>query len=170
MKKLIIVILFTAILIILSFYFLNRGKEVSLVPEIDGIACQPEMNKTHFHAHMTMLKDGVNLILPADIGIRKDLDCLYWLHTHESDGIIHIETPGRADFTLGQFFDIWGKPLTKTQAGDLIAKPSEELRYYVDGERYNGDPKKIPLKAHGLITIEEGKEVPPPTFSFPPGT
>ena len=34
------------------------------------------------------------------------------MHTHESDGTIHLEFPGlvkRNDTTLGNFFRIWGK-------------------------------------------------------------
>lgn len=161
MKKLFIVAVVVGAIGVFSFVFASTkgsGQINSLAPEIDGIACQTEMSKIHFHAHLSIIKDGVPLTVPSDIGILEDKNCLYWLHTHDETGIIHIESPSKADFTLGQFFDIWGKPLNETQA-----------RYYLNGKLWEGDPKNIPLTAHGLITIEEGREVPPPNFSFPAG-
>ena len=45
--------------------------------------------------------------------------CYYWLHTHASDGVIHIESPSARVYTLGNFFDEWNQPLSGTQvAGD----------------------------------------------------
>ena len=38
--------------------------------------------------------------------------CFSWLHTHASDGIIHIESPVKRTFTLGDFFDLWSQPLS----------------------------------------------------------
>lgn len=108
------------------------------------------------------------ILLPAGIGVREDKNCLYWLHTHEEVGIIHIESPIEQDFTLGQFFDIWGKPLNATQAGELKASEGM-LRYYVDGQEFSGDARSIILKPHQLLTVESGKDVPPPGFTFPSG-
>jgi len=59
---------------------------------------------------MIHVKDKKGTFL--DVGI---YDCLYWLHTHVADGIIHIETPGERSFTLGEFFDIWNQPLVRTK-------------------------------------------------------
>lgn len=30
----------------------------------------------------------------------------YWLHTHDESGVIHIESPLRRAFTLGNVFDL----------------------------------------------------------------
>ncbi len=49
--------------------------------------------------------------------------CFYWLHVHTTDGIVHIESPSKTQgFTLGQFFDIWGVPLSSTQVGPATGK------------------------------------------------
>ena len=50
--------------------------------------------------------------------------CIYWLHTHAPDGVIHIESPFERVYTLGNLFDIWHQPLSKRQVGD--AKGDEE--------------------------------------------
>jgi hypothetical protein len=103
--------------------------------------------------------------VPANIGIDLQHQCLYWLHTHDDTGIIHIESPDARTFTLGQFFDIWGQPLSPSRAGPLKG----QLTVFVGKKRFTGDPRKLVLKPHELITIEQGRTVPPPPFTFPPG-
>ncbi len=122
----------------------GKGATTARAPgaPIDGTQCQAEMVQIHFHAHLALIQSGTAIPLPGGIGILQDQGCLYWLHTHAADGIIHIESPGAATFTLGVF---------------------------VDGISYAGDPRAIALTAHELITIESGGEVPPPAFTFPDG-
>ncbi len=136
---------------------------------IDGIHCEAETVRTHLHAHLDLIHNGTAVPLPGGIGILQDQQCLYWVHTHAADGIIHIESPGAESFTLGQFFDIWGQPLTSTQAGPLHADLGAQLRVFVDGKPYAGDSRALALTPHELITIESGSEVPLPAFTFPSG-
>src|SRR5207253_9951624 len=94
--------------------------------------------------------------------------CLFWLHTHATDGVIHVESPTKDAFTLGQFFDIWHQPLSRTQGASLKADARHQIRAYVNGHLYAGDLRTIPLTAHALITLEDGPPwVTPPPFSFP---
>jgi len=134
-------------------------------PVIDNIKCEPEHLETHYHAHLTLLRNGKQVKVPAFIGIDFKHQCLYWLHTHDATGIMHIESPDTRTYTLGQWFDVWGKPLSKTQADGLKGK----LKFFLDKKEYTGDPRKIVLTPHELITIEQGKVVEPPPFTFPPG-
>jgi hypothetical protein len=91
--------------------------------------------------------------------------CFYWLHTHTGDGIIHIESPVQRTFTLGDFFAIWGQPLSSSQA----ASATGPVIAYVNGERSSGDPSQIALQAHQIIQLDVGDETPPRPFMFPPG-
>ena len=127
---------------------------------IDGISCQPEHLESHYHAHLTLLRNGKPVKVPALIGIDCKHQCLYWLHTHDATGIMHIESPDSRTYTLGQWFDVWGKPLSTTQADGLKGK----LKFFLDNRQYTGDPRAIVLKPHELITIEQGKIVEPPPF------
>ena len=136
---------------------------------IDDIQCESEMVQVHYHAHLALFQDGKAVALPAEIGIDTASSCLYWLHTHETDGVIHIESPKDRQFTLGNFFDIWKQTLSDTQAGPVKASDGAKLTIYVDGQPYSGDPKAIVLKAHQKIVIEAGTPVPPPDFTFPQG-
>jgi hypothetical protein len=146
---------------------------------VDGIQCTPEHVEYHIHAHLTLLVDGVNVLIPAGIGITPPRQteqgfvvggsCFYWLHTHDVSGIIHVESPSSQLYTLGQFFDIWGEPLSATQVATFPVSPDKPLRVFVNGKAYTDSPDKIELTAHELITLEIGKEVAPPSFAFPPG-
>src|SRR5918911_1761365 len=74
---------------------------------VDGIQCNSsEQLLFHIHAHLDVFVNGQLMYIPPQIGIIPD-KCIYWLHTHDNSGIIHIESPIKRDFTLGQFFDLW---------------------------------------------------------------
>ncbi|MDP9018830.1 MAG: hypothetical protein M3N19_10970, partial [Candidatus Eremiobacteraeota bacterium] len=92
--------------------------------------------------------------------------CLYWLHTHQGgDGIIHVEAPEIANYTLGNFFHIWGMSLSPRG----VATFKGPVTAYVNGMKYDGPLGDIPLQAHTQITLEVGTPlVPPPNYAFPP--
>ena len=134
---------------------------------IAGVSCDAmEGNRVHIHQHLTILDRGKPVAIPADVGRPAQRDCLYWVHTHTPDGIIHIEAPQERAFTLGDFFQIWGQPLSRTQAASAKAPRGSALRVWVDGKRYTGDPRKIVLARHADIAIESGPPFPtPPRFT-----
>lgn len=142
---------------------------------VDGITCTTTEQVTlHIHSHLALFYDGKQLQIPAGVGIAPvpPQGCLYWIHTHDATGIIHIEAPqfeapGGGPFTLGMFFDIWGEPLT---AYDVAGKHGPVVAF-VNGAQWHGDLRAIPLGAHQEITLEVGKPlVPPPNYAFPFGT
>ena len=58
--------------------------------------------------HLT-IEIAARVRVPADIGIVTAgyaVICLYWLHTHDDSGTIHVEAPG-GTFTLADFFAVW---------------------------------------------------------------
>ncbi len=130
---------------------------------VDGIRCdQMEGAVFHIHQHLALYDRGKAVPVPSDVGRPLVGQCLYWLHTHTPDGIIHIESPVYRSFTLGQFFDIWGQPLSPSVAGPVRAK--EKLTVFVDGEPYHGNPRAIELAQHTDIVIENA----PPLVKPPP--
>ena len=143
---------------------------------VDGIQCLGmEGAALHIHPHLALYYNGKQLQLPALIGFASNPQmpqggCLYWIHTHAADGIIHIEstevTPpqGGAHYTLGMFFDIWGQPLDRNNVAGLKGP----VTAYVNGLPYDGDLKAIPLLSHSQIVIEVGTPVvPPPHYAMP---
>ncbi|MGI0073419.1 MAG: hypothetical protein ACREA3_06380 [Nitrosotalea sp.] len=133
-------------------------------PSIDSIQCdQMEYATFHIHAHLDIFINGNPVVVPALIGI-EDSKCLYWLHTHKTDGIIHIEAPQTRDFILGQFFDVW-----KSTGPGVI--PSGDPIIYINGQSVSTSLKDTPLNAHDEIVLVYGN---PPTniptfYQFPEG-
>lgn len=141
---------------------------------VDGITCtSTEQVTLHIHSHLAIFANGKQLQVPAGVGIAPvpPQGCLYWIHTHDATGIIHIEAPqfeapGGGHFTLGSFFDIWGQPLAR----DDVAGKRGAVTAYVNGALWPGDLRAIPLISHQEITLEVGKPlVPPPNYAFPFG-
>ena len=131
---------------------------------INGVSCdQMEGNRVHIHQHLLILDHGKPVTIPADVGRPAGRNCLYWVHTHTPDGIIHIEAPQDRAFMLGEFFDIWGQPLSRNTAASAKAPRGSTLRVYVEGTRYTGDPREIILARHSDIVIEAG-----PPYTKPP--
>jgi len=130
---------------------------------VAGIRCDKmEGTAYHIHAHLTINDHGRALAIPDSVGRPIFGQCFYWLHTHTPDGIIHIESPVVRTFTLGQFFSIWGEPLSRTRASDAKVRKGEKMTVWLNGSRYNGDPRAIPLAQHTDITIDVGPPAPKP--------
>jgi hypothetical protein len=139
---------------------------------IDGIGCNPmEQAVFHIHAHLDIIINGVNFLVPSQIGIPSN--CFYWLHTHDESGIIHIEAPMHRDFTLGQFFDIWGKKLSNDQIFNYVANANNLLSVYINGTKVPDitNYRDIKLNAHDEIAIVYGNppSTIPSSYKFPQG-
>ncbi len=131
---------------------------------IDGISCDAqEGQRIHIHQHLVILDHGKELAIPQNIGQPAGRRCIYWVHTHTPDGIIHIEAPKDRSFTLGDFFKVWGQPIDETHAATARAGKGSKLQVWVDGKRFTGNPAAIKLTAHRDIVIEAG-----PPFTKPP--
>ena len=127
-------------------------------PPVDNIYCdQLEQSAFHVHAHLTIYIDGKQVPVAQGVGIAPDqqgqnISCYYWLHTHDTTGVVHIESPAGDSYILGNFFDIWGDQFQQLNYPSQLDLNSG-WRAYVDGKPYNGDFHKIPLIAHTVITL-----------------
>ena len=143
---------------------------------VDGITCrtsQEEDTKYHIHVLVQIFVNGVQERLPAGAGIAEPRfpehlanglfvdnsvnGCLYWLHVHAHDGVVHVESPYKHTFTLGQFFDIWQQPLGPNRVGPARGT----VVAWEDGRRFSGNPRDIPLLEHGVIQLDVGSPVVP---------
>ncbi len=134
---------------------------------IDAIQCNTsEQTVFHIHTHLTIFVNGQQKAVPAGIGIPDAVatqtsagsfidsgSCFYWLHTHAADGIIHIESPVQRTYTLGEFFDEWGQPLSASQAGPANGK----VTVLINGKVFTGNPRSAPLGSHENLQLDVGK-------------
>lgn len=143
----------------------GQGEPISGVGCIDQVAL-------HYHAHVSLFVEGERVAIPPGIGIVNPVledgyvqsgDCYYWLHTHDATGLIHIEPPTDGEYTLGQLFDIWGRPLSETN----VAGFEGAVSVFVDGERYEGDVRDIVFTSRMHISLQVGRPLAaPPLYDF----
>lgn len=136
---------------------------------VDGIQCEAfEQVTYHIHAHLAVFVNGAPRSIPYGIGVvtpavtqttqgpfAQATRCYYWLHTHAGDGIIHVESPTRRQYTLGDFFAIWRQPLS----GQRVGPATGTVTAYVNGVRYTGDPRGIVLTEHSDIQLDVGTPI-----------
>jgi hypothetical protein len=154
-----------------SSKFLSSSSAAALT--IDGIQCNAaEQLVFHNHAHLDIYINGQPYTIPSQIGIVPG-KCIYWLHTHDDSGIVHIESPVTRNFTLGQFFDIWKKKFSNVQIFDNIANATNAMSVYVNGNKINGDTnyRNVNLNEHDQIAIVFGRPPYkiPSTYNFQKG-
>jgi hypothetical protein len=121
----------------------------------------------HIHAHLDVFVNGKKVTVPALIGIDIPDQFITELHTHDTTGIIHIESPSIRPFTLGQFFGEWNEPLSAKRLGSV----GGAVHWWVNGRARTGDPAKLVLQAHQEIALAVGKAPRhvPASYSFPFG-
>jgi hypothetical protein len=160
------VALVTVVLVVLFAAFVAiKGGSVKTYATVDGVDCQAgERLQYHVHAALEILVDGQPVTVPKNTGIRSD--CLFWLHTHDDTGLVHIEAPDNRGFTLGQFFQIWGQPLSATQLLSSTVDANHKITATVNGTAFTGDPASIPLADGETIVLQYGPPFGTPTKSI----
>jgi hypothetical protein len=146
---------------------------------IAAVGCSSsEQTAYHHHIHLVIFINGQPRSVPIAIGFTPPAElvktdsgyfaeapgganpCLYWLHVHAQDGIVHIESPIAETFVLGQFFAVWQQPLSSNQVGPYKGTVTAT----VNGVPWVGDPSLIPLDEHAQVVLNLGAPVvtPPP--------
>ncbi len=103
---------------------------------INGIPCDAQEHTVyHTHAHLDIFVNGQAYEVPAGIGIEPS-KCLFWLHTHSADGILHMESPENRVMTLGDLVDIWQKTALDVKGFQNVPSAnSQQPSIYVDGQK-----------------------------------
>jgi hypothetical protein len=135
-------------------------------------ALSQEGTALHIHVHLDVFVDGRRVVVPAGIGIADTF--ISPLHTHDSTGVIHVESPTIRRFTLGEVLGVWGVRFGTGKLGGYRDGAGRTLRVYVDGRRVTGDPRGIALAPHQEIVLAFGtrNQLPKPvpdSFEFAPG-
>jgi hypothetical protein len=135
-----------------------------------------EQLEVHYHAHLDVVDAGQKVTVPAGVGFvvkNGRATGITVLHTHDTSGVIHIESAKDVPYTLGQFFTEWGVALNADQVGGLHADADHVVQTYVNGRRFDGDPGTIRLRRHLEIALWYGptgeKPVVPKSYRFPAG-
>jgi hypothetical protein len=133
---------------------------------VDGLPCGAAVQTVAYFTQLSIWQNGTQIAIPDRAGIVRDtagnLTCVYPVHTHTGDlsGRIHKEGPDNTTYTLGNFFSVWGMPLTSTNVAGLTTQPMAV--YVIDNgvvTQFTGDPTTIVLQSHRHIAIVLGTPV-----------
>lgn len=131
-------------------YFTEGGSGNGQV--IDGVSCS-NSESYHVHALISIYYEGKRLALPKSIGLN---GCTYELHTHDLSGVVHVESAVQKTYTVGQFFEVWGQPLSTNGIAGLNGRTSFYLIENGQITPYTSDPATIQLTWHREIAIVVG--------------
>ena len=103
---------------------------LSIKPTTD-VASNNEVMLMHIHPSLYLNFNGKLYMVPQNVGIDPELWKNHSLdqygmrgmapvHTHTTDGMLYVESKIMRNYTLGEFFDIWGLDLK----GDTITVTS----------------------------------------------
>ncbi len=96
----------------------------------------------HIHATLIITVDGEPEAVPANIGLSQT--CERAVHTHETDGVIHVEAQDNRRYVFADFLDVWGKDSNR---------PGYELETLVDGKPFAGDLAELELENEQIIEL-----------------
>lgn len=100
----------------------------------------------HIHPELKIFVDGTPEVVPANIGLGLQHRVL---HTHETDGIIHVESQDKREYTLGDFMSVWGK---------AILRPGYTVTMTVDGAPFDSAQGKLSSEMSNL-KFKEGQKI-----------
>lgn len=141
---------------------LSTPQSDSIPTEINGIKCdRTEHLQFHNHTLLVINNHSETITVPGGIGIIPD-KCLFWLHTHDDSGIIHIESPINLTFTLDHFLQIWDE-FDDRSFIDLIANNMLSTNTSILLENNNtlnmNNYKDIVLRDNLVIAIDIQNEI-----------
>jgi hypothetical protein len=147
-----------------TVYGQNQNQSISkyginnITKSIGGIQCD-KIEHLVFHNHTKLVVKIQNKTqnIPGGLGIIPN-NCIFWLHTHDESGIIHIESPLNQTYTLGQFLNIWKTFDNSSFINNLSAvSDNHDINIFSNGVAIDPssiDFNSIPLKDKSIITMD----------------
>lgn len=119
-----------------------------------GLDLGPMGMAEHYHPNLQIVVEGRRVQVPSNIGVDPATGVMSAVHTHETDGTIHIEadTVGEV-FTLGHLFTQWGVKLTPSQIGG-VEVDNAALQVTSNGRPVEGDPADLRLEPEQRIVLQ----------------
>ncbi len=104
----------------------------------------------HLHPRLRIFINGKPTPIPANIGISED--CTRPIHTHDSDGVIHVESPVQYPYTLGDFFMVWAaQKFSSTTLVGYTADATHKITMTVNGVVSNQFEKYVLMDNDDIV-------------------
>lgn len=110
----IIVMLIISIVTLLLYNIPDDNTDTSL-------CVSDELVKTHYHYTITVFSNNSRVIIPDDIGIVGK--CMNDIHTHDKDGLVHIESE-KVNFTTStivDFINLWVEKIGQDEFYKIVS-------------------------------------------------
>ena len=134
------VIIIVVVLVGIVYYVSSTATSTVLTTATGGnnfpFACSGSQTLfMHIHPWLRIVIDNRNITIPADVGATSTCD--QPVHTHDTSGIIHIESPANQSYTLNDFFKIWAATyayavINNTKA-PIVFNSTDILGFRADG-------------------------------------
>jgi hypothetical protein len=137
----------------------------------DALGLPPEGTTMHEHANVQVFVHGEKESIPTDIGIDPAAQTIQSIHTHDDTGLVHLESSESREFSLGDFFGVWGVRFTPSCLGGYCNDGDNRLQVFVDGEEVTDNLQDVQLDDQSVIVVTYGTsgELPDPipsSFDF----
>ena len=136
-----------------------------------ALGLPPEGTTMHEHANVQIFVHGTPEPVPKDIGINPAKGTIQSIHTHDDTGTVHLESSESRQFTLGEFFGVWGVRFTPDCLGAYCNDGTNHLQVFLNGDEVTGNLQSVQLDDQSVIVVTYGTadELPDPipsTFDF----
>ena len=111
----------------------------------------------HIHVTLVTVWNGQPEFLTANIGITAD--CMRPTHTHDDSSAVHIEAPNDREYTVGDFFDVWGADSPAARPNAIVENVS------LNGQPFTDDYRDIVFEDGDRIVVAFGDRTPVGTTS-----
>src|SRR5439155_12515816 len=103
-RALLIVIIATGVGLAYLVSLYGSGSNVPGLP----FPCGSEGTVMHIRPYLQIVISGQNVAVPTGVGILRSGACFEPIHTHDTAGVIHVESTNTSTpYTLSEFFQIW---------------------------------------------------------------
>jgi hypothetical protein len=130
--------------------------------------------RVHRHTHLDLFVDGKRRTVPAGVGLDQTDTPVSPVHTHNPDGIVHVESPVDRAYSLAEFFAVWGLRTTGGCLGGYCPTGDRALHVFVNGSEVAPDLAAVKIVDKREITVSYGttdevrKNVPTGFTDWPP--
>ena len=130
----------------------------SNVPGFPFNCAGSEGTAIHIHPYLQIAVNGQNVAVPAGVGIARSGTCFEPIHTHDTSGVIHMESPNTStQYTLSEFFQIWNATYSTVTINGanhpIIFNSTDILGFRADGNH------KVVLLVDGIPSSAYGSLV-----------
>ena len=111
----------------------NEARNETKTSRDIALTCTTDMaTRFHIHPQLKITINGSDQTIPANIGIKSF--CMNSIHTHDTTGVLHVESPVKKDFALGDFFAVWDKEFNQNKILDYKTDDTHIITVSVNGK------------------------------------